>query len=415
MSRQLAANALRILKDVVKLPSAPFREELVQEYVFHFAREHKLGARSDRFGNILLEYRPTSADKALPGICFNAHMDHPGFEVLSFDEQRAEGEAEFRGGTRSDFWPGCALHIYSFEQGAWILAEGTSPLPPRDPNRKKFQRFRFVVAKGKVEAGAIGTFDVPFAQVRGDQLHTKSADDLAQVALILAWLEQLAAENVPVHAMGLLTRAEEVGFVGASGALETGLLPEEEVPLIVLECSKALPGVAEIGKGPVLRVGDAGTVYDPDVDAWMLGTARKLWVADRERRAPISNNGGGMPNLEELRAHETEDDLRFQRALMTGGVCEAGLFTLVRRRVGALALPLGNYHNIGEGSKPRPEPEIISLADCADQLRLMTALASEPFYGMKEGPLRGRLQSVYEEHVERLAGNEYAKVHVEPR
>ena len=411
MTKLLEDNELKILKDVVKLPTAPFREELVQEYALHFAREHGLGARSDRFGNILLEYRPAAPPQnaTLPALCFTAHMDHPGFEVLAFNEARNEGEAEFRGGIRSEFWPGCSLQIYSFEQGSWIEAEGITSLPPRDPERKSFQRFHFSLSKGKVEPGAIGTFDVPFCQVRGEQLHTKSADDPAQVALVLAWLAQLKREKVPVHAMGLLTRAEEVGFVGASGALESGLMPEEEVPVIVLECSKALPGLAEIGKGPVLRVGDAGTVYDPDVDAWMLGAAKKLWTKERggDPEAP--------PDVERLKRNETGEEFKYQRALMTGGVCEAGLFTLVRRRVGALALPLGNYHNIGEGSKPQPAPEIISLADCAHQLRLMTTLASEPFTGMKDGPLRGRLQGVYEQHVERLAGNEYAKAHVDAR
>src|SRR5690606_36935950 len=158
----------------------------------------------------------------------------------------------------TEFWPGCELRIYS--SGSYLAATASSELPPRDPERRTFQRFTFSLPKGHVEPGAIGTFDVPSATVRGERLHTKSADDLAQVALLLAWLAECARTNAPCHAVGLFTRAEEVGFVGASGLLETGLLPEEEVPLIVLECSKALPGVADIGKGPVLRVGDAGTL-----------------------------------------------------------------------------------------------------------------------------------------------------------
>src|SRR5207253_7978983 len=89
----------------------------------------------------------------------------------------------------------------------------------------------------------------------GDLLYTKAADDLVGAFVIASLGMKYRKKNKPF--LGLLTRAEEVGFVGAIGHFEQGWLGKARRPVLVisLETSRTLPG-AEIGKGPVVRRGD---------------------------------------------------------------------------------------------------------------------------------------------------------------
>ena len=400
MSR-LSAAELRLLKEVCSLPTAPFREEQVQEFVLFQAQELGLDAVSDRFGNIVVEYRPPAAKrKKLPrAVAFTAHMDHPGFVVTRFDSKTSKGVAEVRGGVPASQFPGQALIFFC--DGNYVKAVGTSEFHRESTEPGTFATIEFETRKKAVPVGAIGWHDVVFARAGGDRFHSKSADDLAQVALELALLARLKESEAIAHVYCLFTRAEEVGFVGAGAMVDSGLMPPEDVPLIVLECSKWLPGVAEIGKGPVLRVGDAATVYDPDVDRWMLGVARaKLTEATKEAAEADTASGNGRNGKK-----KSAPDFAFQRALMTGGVCEAGLYARHRTGVGALALPLGNYHNAGEKGG---EPEVIGLSDCAWQLELMEALALSPFDPDGEDTVLTRLARTHQKLGGLLDGNEFA-------
>ena len=73
-------------------------------------------------------------------------------------------------------------------------------------------------------------------------------------------LSILTEEDLPVDVYGVFTRAEEVGLVGARLLAEANTLPKNTL-VVSLESSRSLPG-AEIGGGPVIRVGDAAfTVF----------------------------------------------------------------------------------------------------------------------------------------------------------
>ena len=61
---------------------------------------------------------------------------------------------------------------------------------------------------------------------------------------------------------------------------------------------------------------------------------------------------------------------------MTGGACEASLFQLHGRRVGAMAMPLRNYHNMTDNG--RIGPEIVDLEDFDNMLLLLEHLALHP-------------------------------------
>jgi putative aminopeptidase FrvX len=158
-----------------------------------------------------------------------------------------------------------------------------------------------------------------------------------------------------VHAV--FTRAEEVGFHGALAAIASKAVPKT-VPVVVLECSKAMPG-AEQGLGPVIRVGDKARVFDPDLIAACEEAARAL--------------------------KEAHPEFRFQRRLMDGGTCEASAFGLAGYRAVCLAFPLANYHNVGPADL---QPEKIAERDFLDGTQLLCAFA---FLGLDPLGARRRL------------------------
>jgi len=195
-------------------------------------------------------------------------------------------------------------------------------------------------------------FGAPVRQ-RGKRLYTRAADDLAGVFAIVETACGLFARRRrnPPPFLGLLTRAEEVGFVGAVAHLELGWQKGAPRPplAVSLEASRTLPG-AEVGKGPVVRLGDRRTVFDPD----------------------------GMHLLSELAGRLLPD--AHQRRLMDGGACEATAATAWGLPTIAMSVPLGNYHNQGFEGAPGypanggPAPEFVHLDDVAGLLSLCRGL-----------------------------------------
>ncbi len=91
-----------------------------------------------------------------------------------------------------------------------------------------------------------------------------ACDDLAGCAAALGWLDRARTDPGRRHFGVLFTRAEEVGFIGAIHASKSGSIPRE-ARLLSIEASRA-SAEAPIGGGPVVRVGDASTVFDREID-----------------------------------------------------------------------------------------------------------------------------------------------------
>jgi endoglucanase len=166
----------------------------------------------------------------------------------------------------------------------------------------------------------------------------------------------------------LLTRGEEMGFIGALHAAKSGSIPAD-ARILSIEASRASSD-APLGAGPVIRVGDAATVFDHDL------TNR---ISEAVARAGVQH----------------------QRKLMSGGVCEATAFGVYGYRATGLCLSLGNYHNMGNldeveagSAEARPMMEEISLDDfhgLVDVL-LASALAVD-----EESDLPDRLDAIYDQ------------------
>jgi endoglucanase len=337
----------RFLESILRLPTAPFREHWVAAALERAARRSDLTVKHDRYGNLYVGYRKARAEP----VAFTAHMDHPGFEVT---DGGARARGVFLGGVPAEFLSGAHVVCY-----ADIGARDATGVPP-EPVRGRIARVSPRAGAGRrpdvvldldfeapVAAGSFGCFDLP-CEVDGATLRGRALDNLLSCALILTALAELKRRGTAADVLAVFTRAEEVGLIGAGGVLRSPILAPDR-PLVVLETSKEMPGF-RIGAGPVVRVGDRMTAFDPRMD---------LWLADRA--AALAGQ---------------EPDFAFQRALMTGGSCEASLYVLHGRPVGALALALGNYHNmtaeVGIGA------EYVSTDDAENLGLFLAHLATHP-------------------------------------
>ena len=191
--------------------------------------------------------------------------------------------------------------------------------------------------------------------IENDLVYTKAADDLIGCFAIVCvaldlWGGKGKSSKKPPF-LGILTRAEEVGFIGAIGHLELGWWKKAKRPLlgVSLETSRTLPG-AEIGHGPVVRLGDRSTVFD----------STALQVFSQLARDTLAE--------------------RHQRRIMDGGSCEATALTAYGIPCVGISVPLGNYHNQSFQGGPDaagtdgPAPEFVHLDDVAGQIALCKAL-----------------------------------------
>jgi endoglucanase len=184
-------------------------------------------------------------------------------------------------------------------------------------------------------------FNLVDFQLDGAYIRMRAVDDLAGCGGILAALSVLSRQPAPGDVYGVFTRAEEVGLVGARVMGEARALPENTL-VVSVESSRTLPG-AEIGGGPVIRVGDAGFTFNADAESALI-RARETLQARPE-------------------------GFRVQRQLMSGGVCEASAFALYGYRTTGIAFPLGNYHN--GAPEDKIEAEYIHQDDLMGGIDLM--------------------------------------------
>ena len=105
--------------------------------------------------------------------------------------------------------------------------------------------------------------------------------------------------------------------------------------LIALENSKSF-AESPIGGGPIVRVGDATSTFDPDLTYRCGKIAQQIAAQD--------------------------PSFKYQRKLMPGGTCEASAYQTYGYTATCLCLPLGNYHNMNEAAG-KIDSEFISLSD----------------------------------------------------
>jgi putative aminopeptidase FrvX len=303
---------LRILQPLLECPTAPMFESAVRAEI-----ERQLGGvrglelQADQYGNLIAWYGGER-----PKYAFVAHMDHPGWQLRPV--------RRFLGGV---------------------------PQSLQD--------------KGQVrEFGDFGMWDFPAFRLDGDRLYSRACDDLIGCATIIATLQTLFANGSAASVAGVFTRAEEVGFIGAIHLAKSKVLPLDAT-VISLETSKEIPP-AKMGEGPIIRVGDRTSIFDPQITDFLVGVAQK-------------------------------EKSGFQRCLMSGGTCEATAFQLYGYRSAALCIALGNYHNCTPDG--RIDAEFIDIGDLEGLIALCVAIGTaEETAEIAREALRKRLEARLDEY-----------------
>jgi endoglucanase len=201
--------------------------------------------------------------------------------------------------------------------------------------------------------------------VKDGRIHSRACDDLINCATILALFHELERTQAEASVMGLFSRAEEVGFVGAIRLAKSGEVPHD-VTIVSLECSsERSPGAGKMGEGVIIRVGDKTSIFnDADTRAFTTLAA--------------------------------ENKIPHQRCLMSGGTCEATAYQLYGYRAAALCVALGNYHNCGPDTTIAPE--FVSVDDVQGMVRLLVAAATLPATANPIAELREKLEKGLEKY-----------------
>lgn len=361
------------LKDLLSQPTAPFREKHVVGSVTHELNKHGVPHFMDPIGNIVvgvsskaeylraLKTRPASGE---PLRIFIAHMDHPGFHGVEWISPE-KLSIKWHGGSPVELLDGAPVwlggpegycgegHLANVKLASHRRAIDTATVElPSDLQGER-------VSAQSLFGGF--RFRAPFWR-DGELIYTKAADDLIGVysicTLALQKMGSLESgkkskpkkKDVPPF-IGLLTRGEEVGYIGAIGHFELGWIQQAKRDLlfISLETSRTLPG-ADIGKGPVVRLGDRYTVF----------------------------SAGPMRVFTELA--ETVLPGKHQRRVMDGGTCEGTVAVAYGYPTVAISVPLGNYHNQSFQGGPDsagpngPAPEYVHAEDLKGLITLCNAL-----------------------------------------
>ncbi len=372
----LERDTLQRLRELLGRPTAPYREAAVHAWAVARLDAAGVPCCDDPDGNLvvgaasLADYRRALArrdDGA--AVVLVAHMDHPGFvgtRWLAADRlavrwhgggpvRHLQGANVWLGTDGASEWAGVMRDPRMERRGHGLATAEVrlaQPPTPRPGARRVFGGLAFRASSWRA----------------GHRLYARVADDLAGVFAIVETACRARRRPGAPALFGLLTRAEEVGFVGMLAHLEGGWLQRARRALLCvsLEASRQGPG-ARLGHGPVVRLGDRSGPFDP-VAAQHLG------------RLAASVLPG-----------------HHQRRLMDGGSCEATAMLANGLPAAGLALPLGNYHNQnldgGQGAGPAhgPAPEFVDLRDVAGLLALCRALAEHAWTDDPWGPVRARL------------------------
>ena len=341
------------LGELTNLPTASGLEGRVVDWARRWAgRRSDLRLVEDSGGNLLITQK---GRKTRDPVLAVAHMDHPAFVIT--DVAPGYARFEFRGGVRPAYFSDARVEFVTGAVREGIVSDYDSD-----------ERTGSIAFTGTPPApGDIARWKLSLPSRAGHHA-APACDDLAGCAAALAVLDR--ARNMPdlLHFGVLLTRAEEMGFIGALHAARSGTVPTE-ARILSIEASRA-SSEAPLGAGPVIRVGDASTIFDQDLTN-RISTA-------------VAHAG-----------------IRHQRKLMAGGSCEATAFAAFGYRATGLCLPLANYHNMGNldqvevgTGRAVAMAEEVSLDDFHGlvEVLLVAARALDDDWG-----LPARLDKVYEE------------------
>lgn len=345
------ATAEKWLAQLTNLPTASGLEDQVVSWVQAWVSRRKdLTLARDSGGNVLITQK---GRKKHPPVFAVAHMDHPAFVITDED-----GSFEFRGAVDAAYFEDARIEVVSRLDGP------TGRVAAYDGE----ERTGSAHFESDVGPGDLAMWRFSNTRQKKGLFRAPACDDLAGAAAALAALDKTRDDPGLRHFGVMLTRAEELGLIGAIHAAKNRTIPEG-ARLLSIETSRELPH-ARIGDGPIIRIGDRSTVFDRE-------------MSNRIGRAVTS---AGIPH---------------QRKLMDGGGCEATAFGVYGYQATGLCLALGNWHNRGNLA-------VVERGDTAAAVPMLEEISIEDFHGLidlllvaaravdEEDPLVESLDRLYE-------------------
>ena len=350
-------------------PSVSFHEYRVAREITNILAANGIQQRRDRWGNIIANL---DGDDSMPPLVFVAHMDHPGFEAMEaveIDEDEEVIYAEPRGGLGSRAYDvgtsvqviarnGNTLfgtiesHTHLRHAGRFARADRVTIRPDEDGYGPKPSQLTYPAAV---------ILDLPSFRLDGDMIRARQLDDLAGCAAILSALIDVNSGKTNTRPItGLFTRAEEVGLIGAALAASDEIIPNNAIVVSVETSLKSEN--AKQGRGVIIRVGDRMTTFDHEAEAVLQSAAHRI------------------------SEHGNKDGIRFQRALMGAGGCEASAFKAYGYSVTGTSFPLGAWHNTEDDGSI--VPEYIHKNDFRSGVALITEAMRDDGQPPRNDPLR---------------------------
>jgi endoglucanase len=325
--------ALALFRHLTSVPTAPYREQAVMLKARGWIKRN-LG-RSVRVrqvrGGLIVRYLGAGPG---PALVLAAHLDHPAFALEKITPTGAA--ARLQGGLPPHLLAGACVEAFGANpQDNRPLARGVlGARPKKDGDAWSVSWTQAPKAKDKP---VFAILELPACRVKNGWLESRSIDDLLGCAISLETLRRLIRSKAKTNVTVLLSRAEEVGFVGALDMIISGALPEDDSYLSI-ESSREMAG-SHPGQGPTIRLGDKACAFDLNLVGLLDDAAARL----RGRKV--------------------------QRLRLTGGTCEATAYQAFGFEAAGLAVPLVNYHN-GWGAQA-VAPERVRLPDVEGAVRLL--------------------------------------------
>lgn len=261
-----------LLKTLVEIPAPSGYEGQVRNRIREQIEAYVDEIRVDSLGNLLAVCKRPGA----PRIMLVAHMDEIGLMVTHVDQQ---GFARFvpLGGVMPIHCVGGRVQFLNGIRG--VIGVEKNPTSYEIPPIEKM--FIDVGASSledcPLRIGDVAVFERPFLDL-GKRAVSKAMDDRVGVAVLIETLRRLEKSAFEIYFV--FSVQEEVGVRGATVAA-FGVEPDLGLAIDVTATGDTPKGhrmEVRLGKGPAIKIRDAGMLADPRLIKWMVQAAERAKI-----------------------------------------------------------------------------------------------------------------------------------------
>ena len=182
---------IKILEILSSVNSAPYYESQTSKLIINLLAKFNIPFFKDDFGNIIAHYKPDKLNKNINPIAFVAHMDHPGFEAISYN-QNNELEAKPLGGVPLSSLKSQNAILIKSAKGDWVKGI----IKPANNNTENKIVYVDLNNETPIKLPAPIVFDLKKFFIKDNIIYMRAIDDLAGCSSILSALCQIAENKI---------------------------------------------------------------------------------------------------------------------------------------------------------------------------------------------------------------------------